>query len=36
MTGMIINSFLYGFGLSAVVYFTGYTVPLITSLARWK
>ena len=29
MTAMTINSFLYGFVFAAIVYFTGYIVPLL-------
>ena len=36
MMGLIINNLLQGFALALFLYFTGYTVPLIYSLARWK
>ena len=36
MTTLIINNFLYGFAFSLFVYFAGYSVRLIESLAHWK
>ena len=33
---LIIHNFAIGFAFALFLYFTGYAVPLIQSLARWK
>ena len=33
---LIIGNILQGFALALILYFTGYVVPLIQSLARWR
>jgi len=34
--GLIINNIMYGFVFALMLYFTGYMVPMIQSLARWR
>jgi hypothetical protein len=36
MMELTINSFLYGFVLALIFYFTGLVVPLIQMFARWR
>ena len=36
MAELIINNLLYGFVLALILYFTGYVVPLLQSVACWR
>ena len=36
MTELIIHNILYGFAFAILLYFTGYVVPLIQALTKWR